>query len=118
INNLDPPNVGFNYPAPATPVGGNTGTTLGQQRMNIFRYATDTWGAALDSTVPIVIDANFQPLNCGSIVTLGQAAAAGALAQVPGLPANTFYPLPLAEKIVGRDLSQPAGSADIEAAFN
>src|SRR5690242_19174650 len=34
IVNLNAPGEGFNDPTPAAPVGGNTGTTLGQQRLN------------------------------------------------------------------------------------
>ena len=64
INNLDAPGVGLNDPTPALPVGGNNGTTLGQQRANVFRAATDMWGAAIDSAVPIVVDVRFGPLAC------------------------------------------------------
>jgi hypothetical protein len=32
----DPPGVGFNDPTPAVPVGGNPGTTVGQQALNVF----------------------------------------------------------------------------------
>ena len=35
IVNLNAPNVGFNDPTPAAPVGGNTGTTLGEQRRSL-----------------------------------------------------------------------------------
>ena len=41
--------VGFNDPTPVAPVGGNPGTTLGQQRLNAFQYAASIWGATLDS---------------------------------------------------------------------
>jgi hypothetical protein len=34
---IDPPGVGFNDPTPATPVGGNIGTTIGQQRLIAFQ---------------------------------------------------------------------------------
>src|SRR4051812_3229227 len=71
VNNLDPPGVGFNDPTPASPVGGNTGTTIGQQRQIAFKYAADIWGKALDGPVPIVIDAMFAPLDCnGGLITL------------------------------------------------
>ena len=40
--------VGFNDPTPAVPVGGNAGTTLGQQRLNAFQSAANIWGATLD----------------------------------------------------------------------
>ena len=36
INN-DNPGEGFNDPTPVAPVGGNTGTTLGQQRLIAFQ---------------------------------------------------------------------------------
>ena len=34
IQNADAPNIGFNDPTPVSPVGANTGTTLGQQRID------------------------------------------------------------------------------------
>ena len=36
VNNLDAVGEGFNDPAPFTPVGGNSATTLGQARLNAF----------------------------------------------------------------------------------
>ena len=35
---IDPPGVGFNDPTPATPVGGNAGVTIGEQRLIAFKY--------------------------------------------------------------------------------
>src|SRR5689334_17892025 len=64
IVNLNAPGEGFNDPTPAAPVGGNTGTTLGQQRLNAFQHAADIWGATLTSSVPIRIGASFVPLAC------------------------------------------------------
>jgi len=122
VNNLDPPNLGFNDPTPVSPVGGNTGTTLGQQRLIAFKYAADIWGKALDGPVPIVIDAMFAPLDCsGGLITLGHARAKTLVASapgnlIPGLPLNVLYPQPLADQLAGRDLDP--GSADIEATFN
>ena len=46
IQNNDAAGVGFNDPTPVAPVGGNNGTTLGQQRMNAFQFAANIWGAA------------------------------------------------------------------------
>ena len=45
IVNLNAPNVGFNDPTPAAPVGGNTGTTLGEQRLIAFAHAASLWSA-------------------------------------------------------------------------
>ena len=123
VNNLDGPGVGFNDPTPAPPVGGNSGTTLGQQRQLAFKYAADLWGAALDSPIPIVIDAMFAPLDCGTgIIMLGHARAQNLFASVapnniiPGLPMNVLYPEPLADRLAGMDLEP--GVADIVATFN
>jgi hypothetical protein len=44
IINGDDPGEGFNDPTPAAPVGGNSGTTKGQQRLIAFQYAADLWG--------------------------------------------------------------------------
>jgi len=54
INNLDGPGEGFNDPTPVAPVGGNNGTTLGQQRLNLFEKAAAIWGAAIESAVPVI----------------------------------------------------------------
>src|SRR5689334_4791793 len=64
IVNGNGPGVGFNDPTPAAPVGGNPGTTLGQQRLNAFQYVASLWGAQLDSTVETRILATFEPLTC------------------------------------------------------
>ena len=41
IVNINAPNVGFNDPTPRAPVGGNNGTTLGQQRLIAFQRAAE-----------------------------------------------------------------------------
>src|SRR5689334_11733298 len=64
IVNLDGPSEGFNDPTPAAPLGGNTGATVGQQRLIVFERAAQIWGARLVSSVPIRIAANFDPLSC------------------------------------------------------
>ena len=62
IVNLNAPGVGFNDPTPAAPVGGNTGTTLGEQRLIAFQHAASIWSARLNSDVPIRIRAQFTSL--------------------------------------------------------
>ena len=80
IENADASGIGFNDPTPATPVGGNPGTTVGEQRMIAVQYAADLWGAALDSAVPIVVRASFDSLECTSSgAVLGQAGSMGPL---------------------------------------
>src|ERR1044071_7832157 len=76
IVNGDAPGVGFNDPTPAVPVGGNNGTTMGQQRINAFVYTASIWAATLDSSVPIRVRGNFGPLACTA--TAATLASAGA----------------------------------------
>src|SRR5687767_8328462 len=64
IVNGNAPGVGFNDPTPAVPVGGNTGTTVGQQRLIAFQHAADIWAARLDSAVEISVLSTFEPLTC------------------------------------------------------
>src|SRR4051794_8777791 len=59
IQNTDAANVGFNDQTPATPIGGNTGTTIGQQRLIAFQRAAAIWGATITSGPTIVIDASW-----------------------------------------------------------
>ncbi len=110
--------VGFNDTTPAKPVGGNTGTTLGEQRLIAFTHAANLWGAKLQSSVPIRIQASFEPLNCtANSATLGSAGALEVFSDFPNAPkANTWYPAALANKLSGVD--QNPAVADIRARFN
>jgi hypothetical protein len=117
--NLDGAGEGFNDPTPATPVGGNPGTTVGEQRLNVFNTAVTIWGQILPSTVTIRVDARFDPLTpCDS--TSGVLGSAGAVSEAhdfAGAPiANTWYSVALANKLAGIDLSP--GASDITAQFN
>lgn len=119
INNLNAPGVGFNDPTPATPVGGNTGTTVGQQRLIAFKYAADIWGATLTSPVPIIINAQFSNLTCtATSAVLGSAGSAGGFINFPGAPRpNTVYSFALANKLAGAEVSTP-NRPQINANFN
>ncbi len=124
IVNGDPPGSGFNDPTPAAPVGGNTGTTLGQQRLNAFQYAADIWGATLDSNVEIQILATFEPLACtATSAVLGSAGTRFIFANFasdPPFPGpefpDTWYHQALADKRAGFALNP--GQPDIRARFN
>jgi hypothetical protein len=114
IVNINAPGVGFNDPTPAAPVGGNSGTTLGQQRLIAFQHAADIWGARLDSNVPIRIRAQFTPLGAG---VLGSAGPVSVVRDFPNAPlAGTWYHVALANKLAGVDLL-PAND-DINANFS
>ena len=119
INNINVPGVGFNDPTAAAPVGGNTGTTLGQQRLIAFTYAANLWGAALTSNQPIVINAQFTPLTCTpTTAVLGSAGATQVFSDFPNAPrADTWYSYALANKLAGADLGEPPGP-QITARFN
>ena len=118
IVNLDPPGVGFNDPTPAAPVGGNSGTTLGQQRLIAFSYAANIWGATLTSVVPITINASWDALTCtATSAVLGSAGATQVFRDFTGATKpGTWYSFALANKLAGADLDNT--SAQIRARFN
>jgi hypothetical protein len=115
IINADGANEGFNDPTPVPPVGGNPGTTKGQQRLIAFQFAADIWGAALDSNIDIQIQASFDPLGAN---VLGAAAATASIANFepaagfPGLAPNTNYHIALGNKRTGIDIPAAVGLAN------
>ncbi|HEX2252833.1 MAG TPA: PA domain-containing protein [Thermoanaerobaculia bacterium] len=117
IVNNDGPGEGFNDSTAASPVGGNAGTTIGQQRLIAFQRAADIWGAVLDSAVTIRIDATFDPLSCDALsAVLGSAGANTVHANFANAPlANTWYHQALANSLAGSDL---ATNSDLTARFN
>jgi hypothetical protein len=118
VINGDGPGEGLNDPTPATPVGGNSGTTVGEQRMIAFQRAADIWSEQLQSPVEIRIAARFDPLQCNATsVTLGMAGTTSVFRDFAGAPLpNTLYSSALADRLAGMDLAP--GEADIEAQFN
>ena len=117
--NLDGPGEGFNDPTPAAPVGGNQGTTVGQQRLNVFLEAGRIWGTHLQSTIDIRVQARFDPLSpCDSVSgVLGGAGTLNFASDFVGAPVpNTWYSIALANKLAGADLAP--GVNDIQATFN
>lgn len=118
IVNINAANVGFNDPTPVAPQPGNAATTLGQQRLNVFQRAAEIWGAALSSSVPIRVDAQFVAQTCTPTSgTLGSAGTLTVWRDFPNAPrAATWYPAALANKLAGTDLD-PA-SSDIRTSFN
>lgn len=119
INNINAAGIGFNDTTPATPVGGNTGTTIGEQRLIAFTHAANIWGATLTSSQPIVINAQFSALTCAvDSATLGSAGATSTFRNFANAPkANTWYSYALANKIAGAYLGT-ANAAQINANFN
>ncbi|HYI11342.1 MAG TPA: PA domain-containing protein [Thermoanaerobaculia bacterium] len=119
IVNNDQAGVGFNDTTPATPVGGNTGTTLGQQRLNVFQRAAERWSTMLETNVDILAQASFASIpGCDEeSAILGQAAPFTWQHSFAGAPQNdVWYPIALANKYAGVDLDP--NSPDIFSRFN
>lgn len=107
ILNYDLPGDGFNDPTPVEPVGGNPGTTLGEQRLNVFRAAAQRWESSLDVKVDIRVAAQFKPLSVCTETTaiLGQATPIAYKHSFAAAPkANVWYPIALANQMSGADL--------------
>ncbi|MYM37869.1 PA domain-containing protein [Duganella qianjiadongensis] len=118
IVNGDPAGVGFNDPTVVAPVGGNTGTTLGAQRLNAFQAAASKWGATLSSSVTIRVMATWAPLTCTSTsAVLGSAGATEVFSDFAGAPqAGAWYGKAQTAKLTGSD--PDSTTADIRARFN
>jgi hypothetical protein len=114
----DGPGVGLNDPTPAAPVGGNPGTTLGEQRANVYDLAAQLWGDAIASDATIFVAASFQPLACTPTgATLGSAGTTFIFRDFPGAAfAGTWYHSALADALAGGDLNP--GFFDISSRFN
>ena len=110
--------VGFNDPTPATPVGGNTGTTIGAQRLIVFQEAARIWGSLLPSNVTIKVNSSFSALTCSATTAvLGSAGATTVHANFANAPiANTWYNKAEADKHNGVPLG--TNPAAINAQFN
>lgn len=110
--------VGFNDPTPVAPVAGNAGTTLGQQRLNIFIAAAAYWSNRLASSVNITVNAQMVPLTCTSTsALLGSAGPTDFWSDFTNAPLPaTWYPSALANALAAAD--QDTGTPEIAAQFN
>lgn len=125
IINNDPPGEGFNDLTPVDPVGGNPGTTLGEQRLNVFKAAAMVWEDILVSSVPIEVLATFRPLACSETgAVLGSAGPENGYVKIfsgeelfPSFPrGDTIYVSALANSFVGEDIDPD--EPDIVTSFN
>ena len=112
--------AGFNDTTAATPVGGNNGTTVGDQRKIVFQTAAAIWGAALSSSQTITITASFTPLTCaansGTLGAAGPTSSSAVSSSNQGIVPNRWYPIALAEAL--SNTNRNAASAEINAQFN
>ena len=121
IINGDGIDEGFNDTTPVAPVGGNPGTTLGAQRLNVFQRAAAIWGSILPGGIAIQVFARFDPIvNPPCNATSGVLGSAGALAlfrDFLNAPAPlTWYVVSEANQLRGIDLD--TANPDIQATFN
>lgn len=118
IINEDSGGEGFNDPTPATPVGSNPGTTVGQQRLNAFNFAASIWESILDSEVEIRIGAKFDPLSCNATSGVLGAAGPGSIHRdYPGAPLSSTWYVD-AEADMHSTFDRRPGQKDISATFN
>lgn len=118
VVNFDPPGQGLNDPTPATPLGGNPGTTIGQQRQVAYRFAAELWGNVLESDATIFVGASFADQFCTPTgAVLGSAGTTFVFSNFAGAQAaDTWYPSALADALAGEDLNP--GFIDINSRFN
>lgn len=109
--------AGFFDPTTVSPVGGNLGTTLGEQRQILFAAAAAVLGDLIQSNVPIVVDAQFMPLNCSpTSATLGSAGPTSFSTNGALMGGVVFYPRSLEDALMG--INNDVGQSDISASFN
>ena len=118
VDNVNNPGVGFNDNTAATPVGGNSGTTVGQQRLIAFQAAANVWAGLLSSSVTIRVAGQFTSLSCTpTFGTLGSAGPAKIFRDFSGAPvASTWFSVAEGNALHGSDLDP--GTDDINANFN
>jgi len=89
------------------------------QAQTAFQYAVNIWASIISSSVPIRVEANWDSLGPQ---VLGSASAATFISASDNTfpQQNTWYPIALAEKLMGSNHNQysPPDSADIKANFN
>ena len=116
----DPAGQGFNDTTPRAALPTNAGTTLGQQRLNVFNFAAARWAERLGGSGTIVVLADwlgFSSADCNA--SSGTLGFAGAFyySGFSGAPsATTWYPAGLANQLNGSDVD--SGNAEVRASFN
>ena len=109
--------VGSRRPATATAASAQILVTyhgFSPQAQAAFQAAVDVWQHTISSSVPIHVDATWEPLPSG---VLGQAGPTDVFCDVPGgIEANTCYPVALANAMAHTDLNPNV--PEISASFN
>ncbi|MEM7790837.1 MAG: PA domain-containing protein [Verrucomicrobiota bacterium] len=118
FNYTDSNGFGFFDNTPVDPVGGNTGTTLGEQRRILLEQAASVWGSYLESGQTIVIEARFLQLGGTQFsATLAFAGPESLFRNFSGAPmANVYYVSALADSLSGSE-NEP-GFPDLSVTIN
>ncbi len=110
---------GFDDPTFAFPVGGNPGTTVGEQRSNLMAHAATLFTADFSPNIDIPVAVSFSdvlPCDPDSIL----ASVTGATQLLEGMPeaefSNTWYPIALGKNMQGIELGERV--AAIDSVFN
>lgn len=119
LNNVDGAGVGFNSATVAAPVGGNPGTTVGEQRINAYVEAFKIWGDTLTTPVTVMVQGTFGPLSCTA--TGGVLGAAGTIQIFSAdgiygggaLWPSTWYHSALVNRLVGADVTPGGPDPDL-----
>jgi hypothetical protein len=116
--NLDGPGLGLNDPTPVAPISGNPGTTVGQQRINVFERAGAIWDRILGSPVQIEFEVFYDSLGCNlSSVVLGAGGPSALESDFVAAPfTGTWYSVAQANRLTGVDLEPD--TTDISTEFN
>ena len=81
-----------------------------------FQRAVDIWAQHIESTVPIEVNASFEPLGA---TVLGSAGSVSVFANFPGAPLpGTWYSNALADALRGTDVDAGGATAEITARFS
>ncbi|MEK9713544.1 MAG: tandem-95 repeat protein, partial [Thalassolituus sp.] len=114
IVNNDSAGEGFNDPTPVLAVGGNSGMTLGNQRLNVFNKAAEILNETFQIDTIVKVGSSFDPLTCSTYyATLGQA---GPAAVEFDYGTHSITPHALHNQLVGYD--SDTGQVEITAQFN
>ena len=114
IVNSDYPGEGLNSSTVVEPIGGNTGTTLGEQRLKVFERAAEILSESLNILAPVKVGVQFNPLECQSNYALFGFAGPQAIEYV--LETQSATPHALFNQLSGND-ADPS-SIEITARFN
>ncbi len=117
---LDENNTGFNDSTPATPVGGNSGTTRGEQRQIALNYALDIISQTITGSVPIQLSVKFGDLDStADFFFLGGASPTVFLRDFPNAKdPNIWYPPALANQLAGEDLTNKLTEEELATDFD